>query len=458
MGERVKQLDLFREIIVDNFAGGGGASTGIELATGLSVDIAINHDPAAIAMHKANHPDTEHYLESVWDVDPKKAVRGRKVGLCWLSPDCTHFSKAKGGKPKKKKVRGLAWIAVRWAIAVRPRVIMLENVEEFKTWGPLDEQGYPIKDKSGKTFRSFIKALESLGYEVEFRELRACDYGAPTTRKRFFMIARCDGRPITWPDATHGEPDELKVQLGLKKPYRTAGEIIDWSIPTPSIYTRKKPLAKNTMIRITRGIEKFVTGSQKPYIVDNKACFLQHYYTAIGDEVRASGLDEPLATIPTANRFGLVTAFLAKNYGGNYKGAGIDIRNPLHTITVKDHHSLVTAFLTKYYGSGIGQSLDEPLHTIPTKDRFGLVTVRGEDYRITDIGMRMLQPRELFNAQGFPEEYIIDRDNEGNNYPKSAQVARCGNSVPPPFAEHLVRANLPELCSVESKYRRLVAI
>ncbi|WP_371922576.1 DNA cytosine methyltransferase [Sporosarcina sp. Marseille-Q4943] len=417
------QLDLFREIIVDNFAGGGGASSGIELATGLSVDIAINHDPAAIAMHKANHPDTEHYLESVWEVDPIEVVKGRKVGLAWFSPDCTHFSKAKGGTPKKKEVRGLAWVAVRWAATVRPRVIMLENVEEFKTWGPLDENGQPDPDKKGKTFFSFINALKHLGYEVDFKELRACDYGAPTTRKRFFMIARCDGKPITWPDATHGEPDELKVQLGLKKPYRTAGEIIDWSIPTPSIYTRKRPLAKNTMIRIIRGIEKFIIGTDSPYIVNAKACFVQHYYTHQGSEVRASGLDEPLATIPTANRFGLVTAFL-----------------------------------TKYYGSGIGQSLDEPLHTIPTKDRFGLVTVRGEDYRITDIGMRMLQPRELFNAQGFPQDYIIDRDDEGNSYPKSAQVARCGNSVAPPFAEHIVRANLPELCSEESKYRRLVAI
>lgn len=405
------QLDLFREIIVDNFAGGGGASEGIEMATGLNVDIAINHDPAAIAMHKANHPETEHYLESVWDVDPVEVVKGRKVGLAWFSPDCTHFSKAKGGTPKKKEVRGLAWVAVRWAATVRPRVIMLENVEEFKTWGPLDESGHPIPEKKGKTFLSFVNALKHLGYEVAFKELRACDYGAPTTRKRFFMIARCDGKPITWPEATHGDPDELKVQLGLKNPYRTAGEIIDWSIPTPSIFSRKKPLAKNTMIRINRGIQRFILDSEKPYIVENKACFIQHYYTHQGAEVRGSGLDEPLATIPTANRFGLVTAFL-----------------------------------TKYYGQGVGQSLDEPLHTIPTKDRFGLVTVHGQDYRITDIGMRMLQPRELFNAQGFPTEYIIDRDYEGKSYPKSAQVARVGNSVPPPFAEVLVRENLPELC------------
>lgn len=299
----------------------------------------------------------------------------------------------------------------------------MENVEEFQGWGPLDENGHPIKEQQGDTFFSFIKSLESLGYEVDFKELRACDYGAPTTRKRFFLIARCDGKPITWPEATHGDPSELNVQLGLKNPYRTAGEVIDWSIPAPSIYTRKRPLVKNTMIRINRGIERFITGTDKPYVVNNHACFIQHYYTHQGNEVRGSGLDEPLATIPTANRFGLVTAFL-----------------------------------TKYYGQGVGQSLNEPLHTISTRDRFGLVTVKGHPYKITDIGMRMLQPHELFKAQGFPDEYIIDKDSEGNIYPKTQQVARVGNSVPPPFAEHLVRANLPELCSVESKYRRLVAI
>ncbi|MBB6446484.1 DNA cytosine methyltransferase [Bacillus benzoevorans] len=451
----MRQLDLFREIIVDNFAGGGGASTGIEMATGLSVDIAINHDPAAIALHKANHPDTEHYCENVWDVDPAKAVKGRKVGLAWFSPDCKHFSKAKGGKPVSKKIRGLAWIAVKWAIAVKPRVIMLENVEEFKTWGPL-KGGYPDPDKKGKTFNSFVKALKSLGYEVDFRELRACDYGAPTTRKRFFMIARCDGKPIVWPKPTHGDPESLAVKTGKLKPWRTASEVIDWSIGTPSIFERKKPLAKNTMLRIGRGIQKFILESNEPFIVNDKACFIQHYYTHQGSETRASGLYEPLATIPTANRFGLVTAFLAKNYGGNYTGAGISLREPLHTITVKDHHSLVAAFLTKYYGSDVGQSLHSPLHTITTKDRFGLVTVKGENYRITDIGMRMLQPRELFNAQGFPLEYIIDKDYTGKVYPKTEQVARCGNAVPPPFADALVRANLPEFCSNESRYKTAV--
>jgi DNA (cytosine-5)-methyltransferase 1 len=412
----LKQLDLFREIIVDNFAGGGGASTGIEMATGLSVDIAINHDPAAIAMHKVNHPDTEHYCESVWDVDPQEAVKGRKVGLAWFSPDCKHFSKAKGGKPVEKKIRGLAWIAVKWAIAVRPRVIMLENVEEFKTWGPLTEEGYPDEKQKGKTFSSFVKALESLGYEVEFKELKACDYGAPTTRKRFFMVARCDGKPIVWPQVTHGDPNSLEVQAKKLLPWRSASEIIDWDIGTPSIFTRKKPLADNTMLRISRGIKKFVIDSKKPFIMDGKASFIQHYYTHQGKETRASSLYEPLATIPTANRFGLVTAFL-----------------------------------TKYYGSDIGQSINEPLHTITTRDRFGLVTLKGENYKITDIGMRMLQPRELFNGNSFPETYIIDRDYLGNHYPKKEQVARCGNSVPPKFSEALVRANNPEFCGGQSK-------
>lgn len=511
------QLDLFREIIVDNFAGGGGASAGIEMATGLNVDIAINHDPAAIAMHKANHPDTEHYLESVWDIDPVEVVKGRKVGLCWLSPDCRHFSKAKGGKPVSKEVRGLAWVAINWAIRVRPRVIMLENVEEFKTWGPLKinarGEWVPDPNKKGMTFRSFVKSFKALGYKVATKELRACDYGAPTTRKRLFLIARCDGKSIVWPEPTHGTPDDVNVQLGLKKPYRTAGEIIDWSLDCPSIFTRKKPLAENTMRRIARGIQKFVLNDPKPYIVrigqtgfggdrlqyeldrplttiTTKAehClvtptimvnttghpgskldkplktittgghhalvapFLATYYTETTENgVRGQSIKEPVATIPTANRFGLVTAFIAQHFKSSI---GQRADKPLNTITTVNKASLVKAFLMKYYGQGVGQSLKEPLHTIPTKDRFGLVTLKGTDYRIVDIGMRMLQPHELFAAQGFPEKYIIDRDHQGKKYPKSAQVARCGNAVPPPFAEALVRANLPELCRRDLKIAR----
>jgi len=477
----MQQLNLFREIIVDNFAGGGGASTGIEMATGLSVDIAINHDPDAIAMHKVNHPDTEHYCESVWDVDPVKAVKGRKVGLAWFSPDCKHFSKAKGGKPIEKKIRGLAWIAVKWAIAVKPRVIMLENVEEFKTWGPLNDEGYPDITQKGKTFVSFVKALESLGYKVEFKELRACDYGAPTIRKRFFMVARRDGKPIEWPKSTHGDPLSLEVQAGKPKPWRTASEVIDWSIGTPSIFGRKKDLSDNTMRRIARGIQRFVIDKPNPFVVrigqtgfggdrlqyeldkplttiTTKAehllvtPFISSYYTETSENgVRGLTVIEPLHTITAGgNRFALISAFIAQHFGTS---TGHILDKPLNTITAVNKASLVTAFLTKYYGSDVGQAIDNPLHTVTTRDLFGLVTIKGQDYQIVDIGMRMLQPHELFAAQGFPQNYIIDQDSEGKNYSKAKQVARCGNAVPPPFADALVRANLPEMSVVNSRYK-----
>ena len=449
----MKQLDIFREIIVDNFAGGGGASTGIEMATGMSVDIAINHDPAAIEMHKLNHPDTEHYCESVWDVDPIEACKGRKVGLAWFSPDCKHFSKAKGGKPLDQNIRGLAWVAVRWAKAVKPRVIMLENVEEFKTWGPLLENGYPDEQRKGETFQQFIGALEELGYKVEFRELRACDYGAPTIRKRFFMIARCDGKPIVWPEPTHAHPESLEVQRGMKKPWRTASEIIDWSIGTPSIFDRKKPLAENTLKRIARGIKKFVIDAKQPFIVEDDklgASFLTQYYTETnGAEVRGQDLNSPIYTIPTANRFGLVTAYVAQHFKSSI---GHSLDQPLNAITTVNKASLVQAFLTKYYGTGEGQGLDEPLHTITTKDRFGLVTVHGTPYQIVDVGMRMLQPHELYPAQGFPTNYLIDKYADGRPIPKTDQLKRVGNSVSPPIPEALVRGNLPEYCASSSRY------
>lgn len=536
------------ELIVDNFAGGGGASTGIELATGRSVDIAINHDPAAIAMHRANHPETEHYCESVWDVDPRKVTGGRPVGLVWLSPDCKHFSKAKGGKPVEKGIRGLAWVGVRWAATVRPRVITLENVEEFKTWGPLLKDGYPDPTQKGRTFNCFVNALRRQGYKVEWRELRACDYGAPTIRKRLFLVARCDGRPIVWPEPTHGDPESEEVKSGKLKPWRTAAEIIDWSIPCPSIFERKKPLAENTMRRIARGMQRFVIDNPKPFIVRVNHSGSNHHYTDSIDEPfktvtskngwglvtpyiarigqtgfggdrmqyeatdplttvttkaehllvsptlieigygegpsqapRVPGLQKPLGTVVSGGRkHAVVAAFLAKHYGGNYNGPGGDLQDPTPTITTVDHNALVTshlmilrnnqygqslnepiptvtaggghvgevrAFLIKYYGSADnGQQLNDPMHTITTKDRFGLVTVEGVDYQIIDIGMRMLEPHELFAAQGFPANYIIDVDADGKKYPKSAQVARCGNAVPPPFAEALVRANLPEMC------------
>ena len=444
--DRMKQLSLFREIIVDNFAGGGGASTGIETATGLSVDIAINHDPAAIEMHKLNHPDSEHYCESVWDVDPIEACRGRKVGLAWFSPDCKHFSKAKGGKPVDKNIRGLAWIAVKWAIAVKPRVIMLENVEEFKTWGPLTNDGYPDESKKGETFNSFVKALESLGYEVDFRELRACDYGTPTIRKRFFMIARCDARPIVWPEPTHAHPDSLEVQLGIKKPWRQANEIIDWSIGTPSIFKRKKPLAENTMNRLSKGIKKFVIDNPQPFIVNGESDVAASLLTQDKDFTTNAG---QVNTIQTANHPDLVTAYIAQHYKSS---VGQELSKPLNAITTVNKASLVQAFLTKYYGSDVGQGLEEPLHTITTKDRFALVTVYGTPYQIIDVGMRMLQPHELYPANGFPKNYIIDKYADGRPIPKSEQVYRCGNAVPPQLPEMLVRENLPEFCASTSRY------
>lgn len=440
-------MSLFREIIVDNFAGGGGASTGIELATGRSVDIAINHDPAAIAMHRENHPETEHYCENVWEVDPVKACGGRKVALAWFSPDCKHFSKAKGGKPVEKSIRGLAWVAIRWAKLVRPRVIMLENVEEFQTWGPLMVDNKPDPRYKGRTFHHFVHALKRYGYTVDWRELVASDYGAPTSRRRFFLIARCDGRPIRWPEPTHGAPDSLGVQSGRLKPWRTAAEVIDWGVECKSIFERPKPLCEKTMRRIARGLKKFVLDNPEPYIVKRKAPYIIQYHSETAkNEVRGQSMEMPLMTADSSNRYGLVTAWMMHYYG---QSIGSPADAPLGTITARGQHiAQVEAFLIKYYGQGDAQNIMEPLHTITTKDRFGLVEVKGRPYQIIDIGMRMLTPRELFRAQGFPDSYIIDRDADGKAYPRSAQVARCGNAVPPPFAEALTRANLPDMCSM----------
>ena len=450
------------ELIVDNFAGGGGASTGIEDATGCCVDIAINHDPEAIKMHKANHPYTEHYCEDVWQVDPVKACKGYPVGLAWFSPDCKHFSKAKGGKPKDKFIRGLAWVACRWAGLVRPRVIMLENVEEFKTWGPLNRGHHPIKSKQGKTFEKFVQQLMDLGYELQFKELVAADYGAPTMRKRFFMIARCDGKPIVWPKPTHGPADSAEVKAGLIKPYIGAYTQLDFSLPCPSIFDtseeiKKKygiravrPLARKTMDRIARGVKKFVLDNPDPFVIEDESedikmpILIQYHSETTKDEVRGQGIENPIMTVDSSNRYGLVTSFISKFYKS---GTGQDIREPLHTITAGDgHFGEVRAFLTKYYGSGTGQDIKEPLDTITAQDRFGLVTIYGTEYQIVDIGLRMLEPKELYGCQGFPEDYIIDRDCEGKGYPRAEQVRRCGNAVCPPIPTALVRANLKDLC------------
>lgn len=489
------------ELIIDSFAGGGGASTGIEMATGLSVDIAINHDPEAIRMHKTNHPSTKHYCESVWDVDPVKVCEGHPVALAWFSPDCKHFSKAKGGKPKDKNIRGLAWVALRWAGKVRPRVIMLENVEEFKTWGPLNRGHRPIKAKQGVTFRKFIGQLEDLGYQVEYRELVAADYGAPTMRKRFFLVARCDGRPIVWPEPTHAPADSIFVSAGVREPYIGAYTQIDFSLPCPSIFETAeeikekygikavRPLAEKTMQRIARGIKKFVLDNPEPFIVSEDEetiapALIQYHSETTQNEVRGQGIKEPIMTVDGSNRYGLVTSFLHKYYDGGYKGAGDDVKNPLPTVTAIDHNSIcaatliqmnnhcdgrdieqplptitegdghfgeVRALLIKYYGQGTGQDIRKPLDTVTAQDRFGLVTIQGTDYQIVDIGLRMLEPKELYGCQGFPEDYIIDHDSEGKSYPRSEQVKRCGNAVCPPIPAALVRVNLPELCRKDTE-------
>lgn len=469
---------LPHELIVDNFAGGGGTSTGLEQAFGRPVDIAINHDPKALAMHRINHPETEHYCESVWDVDPSEITGNQPVGLVWLSPDCKHFSKAKGGKPVEKKIRGLAWIALRWAAKTRPRVIMLENVEEFKTWGRVAEDGKPCPKYKGETFRSFVKALRYQGYKVEWRVLRACDYGAPTIRKRFFLIARRDGLPISWPIATHGDPKDKGVQKGLLKPYRTAAECIDWSIECPSIFDRKRPLVDATLKRIFNGLDKFLFNCLDPFVVDG-AVVPVLTECANATSPRTMATNEPLRTICAQVKGGhhaLISAHIAKNYTGVI---GSSVNEPVHTVTAKDHNSLVVSHLSKLRNNCVGQSIKEPMHTItaggghfaevrafltafygnekngnslyeplrtiPTRDRFGLVTINNQAYQVIDIGFRMLQPVELFRAQGFPENYIFEKGLDENGQEirltKTEQARMVGNSVCPQLSRALVQAN-----------------
>jgi DNA (cytosine-5)-methyltransferase 1 len=553
-------LNLGSELIIDLFAGGGGASCGIEQGIGRAVDIAVNHDPMAITMHEANHPGTHHFCESVFKVNPISVTDNQPVGLLWASPDCTHHSKAKGGKPVSAKRRGLAWVVIKWARRTRPRVIMLENVEEFEDWGPVIPKTGPTGEvlrfpdgkpmlvpcpaRKGQEFQKFKAQLQRLGYQVEHRQLRACDYGAPTIRKRFFLIARRDGRPIVWPKPSHGPANSLPVRRGRQQPFRTAAECIDWSIPCPSIFDRKKPLAENTLRRIAKGIQRFVLDAAEPFVIaidhgsarsgcvwpgseplttittENRHALVVPSITKFRTGAVGHGVDEPLHTV-TANSFvkrpggaapfglvtahiqrdfwnsvgspagapvgtvtaggggkaALVTAFMAKHYGGV---VGTELRKPIGTITTIDHHSLVAAhminlkgsdrrasaatdpaaticaggthaglvaaFMAPYYGSGSGETgrdIRQPAPTCTTKDRLQLVTVSidGETYVITDIGMRMLQPRELFKANGFPDDYIIDPIVNGKPLPKYAQVRMCGNSVPPVWPKALVRAN-----------------
>ena len=584
------QETLDSEIIVDSFAGGGGASTGIELALGRIVNAAINHDPAAIRMHEANHPYTEHYQASVWDVDPETVCRGRPVALAWFSPDCKHFSKAKGAALVDRRIRGLAWIVLRWAAKVRPRVIILENVEEFQTWGPV-RKGKPVKKLAGTTFQKFVGQLRALGYTVEWRELVAADYGTPTTRRRLVLIARCDGRAIVWPERTHAPRDSAEVRSGKLLPWRSAAEIIDWSLPCPSIFSTKdeiherygisavRPLADNTMRRIIRGVDKFTIKSGAPFIVDcnhsggghvtdsqepcktitakhtggicrpilapltmtntsnsvgapisapmntvrtgggggqmlvttslmcigqtgggnrirslhepapttvskQEACLvassLIQYHTEKTESARAAGLDKPICTVDAANRYGLTCANLVEYYGG---GRPLDVQSPMHTVTSHDREAVVAAHVVKYKRDEVGTRPSEPLPTQTAGGVFGcckavlckigtserlhhwpqirdllnrycgyalgeddllLLSIGGVLYYIADIGLRMLSPRELYNAMGFPPDYIIDHDAAGKPYPKTQQVARCGNAVCPPMAAAVVAANLPE--------------
>lgn len=628
------QIDLFDEIIIDNFAGGGGASTGIELALGRPVTVAINHDPAAILMHKTNHPYTLHLQDNVWNIDPVEICAGRQVGLAWFSPDCKHFSKAKGAALVDRNIRGLAWIVLKWAGTVRPRVIMLENVEEFQTWGPV-RKGKPVKSRQGQTFQQWKSQLESLGYVVEHRELVAADYGAPTTRKRFVLTARCDGKPIVWPQRTHAPADSPEVKAGALKPWRSAAEIIDWSLPCPSIFESSeqikeryglkamRPLKDNTMRRIARGVDKFVIKNAKPFIipvgygerkgqqprvndiddpvgtlvgtVKHNVCkpvltpygiqvnhggadrlfdagkpldtvtgkhgygvaeavlaplhmhnntnaagtnmrdpvntittggqqmlitphlskffggvvgapadgpmptvtavdhnsivaptLIQYHTEQSSKEVRAYDFDKPLMTTDGANRFGVAAAHLTEYYGNAQDG--LPIGDPVHTITAKDRNGITMTHITEFKGQDIGQKSDDPLRTITAsvgefgavhtrlekvsgcqdlkhwpkvrlmlntycgyniaEDEILLLNIGGVDYFISDIGLRMLTPKELYKAQGFPDDYIIDHDYTGKPYPKNQQVARCGNSVCPPMAAAVVRANMPEYAVV----------
>ena len=433
-----------KDLIIDAFAGGGGASVGIEMALGRPVDIAINHDPDAILMHKTNHPDTLHLTEDIFKVNLKKYVKGQHVALMWASPDCTSHSKAKGGKPREKGLRILPWAVYKHAKAILPDVILMENVEEIQQWGPLDEKGYPIPERKGEDYKKFITAMKNLGYRFGSRELVAADYGAPTTRKRWYAVFRRDGLEIRFPKQTHSADG-----IGFEK-WKPCGDYIDWSDLGSSIFERKKPLAEATQKRIANGIKKYIIDAESPYIVrsgEALAYIIQYHGETRAGDSRGQLLIEPIKTIDTSNRYGLVTAFITKYYK---TGIGQGCDEPLHTITTSPgHFGLVSAFLIKYYGGGCGQTLDRPLDTITTKDRFGLVNVildiEGEKYIISDIFLRMLKPEELKLMQGFPKDYIIDRDYNWKKYPIAKQVARIGNSVVPIMAEKLVEANCPYL-------------
>lgn len=423
-------------LIIDCFAGGGGASKGIEQALGRCIDIAVNHDPQAIRIHRVNHPKTKHLTEDIFEVDLLKYTKGQHVSLMWASPDCTQFSKAKGGKPRISGIRMLPWAVYKHAASIQPDVIIMENVEEIQQWGPLDDTGHPIKEHAGEEYDRFIRSVCGLGYTFESRELVAADYGAPTTRKRWYAIFRKDHSSIRWPHRTHYQYIN----------WEPCGKYIDWSDLGRSIFDRKKPLAEATQRRIANGIRKYIIENPQPYVVqdDRAMAFLISYHAEQKTtDARGQCLDEPIRTLDTSNRYGLVTAFITKYYK---TGIGQSCNEPLHTITTSPgHFGLVSAFLIKYYGTGCGQRLDEPIGTIVTKDRFGLVgvvlTIQGEKYIIYDIFLRMLKPEELKLMQGFPADYILDHDITGAPIPVAQQVAKIGNSVAPPVARAIVAAN-----------------
>lgn len=475
-------------LIIDCFAGGGGASVGIEMALGRPVDIAVNHDPDAILMHRTNHPDTLHLTEDIFRVDMQKYVRGRHTALMWASPDCTSHSRAKGGRPRNSGLRILPWAVFLHAQAIRPDVVIMENVEEIMQWGPLDSGGHPDPERKGEDYKKFTAAMKTLGYEYESRVLAAADYGAPTTRKRWYAVFRRDGRDIVWPEPTHSR----NGGNGLKK-WEPIYKYLDLGNPGKSVFGRKKPLAEKTMKRIARGLDRFVFRSPQPFIVQvnhgggnfrgqsiheplqtvtRKHGFglvtpllVQYHSETTKSGVRGQKVTQPLQTIDTSNRYGLVMPYMTKFYKSG-TGQGLDM--PIHTVTTSPGHSgtvsvlaagwkelvkagideetaekctWVSRFIMEYYGCGTGQELTEPLHTIVTKDRFALVTVFGEKYVILDIFLRMLTPEELKLGQGFPKDYIIDRDYKGNRYPAGKQVARIGNSVVPVMAQKLVECN-----------------
>jgi DNA (cytosine-5)-methyltransferase 1 len=538
-------------VIADNFAGGGGVSEAFRRAIGRAPHHAINHDDEALAMHAANHPETKHHHASVWDVDPSEICAGKRISAAWFSPDCKDHSSAKGGKPVDRKIRALAWVAVRWAKRVAPEVIFLENVPEFRDWGPCIEiDGELRRDpaRKGQTFRKFVRRLEAHGYSVEWRIMKACDYGAPTSRKRLLMVARRDGLPIVWPEPTHGP-----ALIGLK-PYRTAAECIDWSIPCPSIfmnadeakaYTKKtgikikRPLVDNTLARIAAGCDRFVFKTAQPFVVSLRGTEPSHIRSSsrgleeplrtisadgwhhgvvmpylvpaahgpkAGHDRRAHDINAPVPTITAERRssFALVAPFLVQNGQGERVGQrprwmdiekplgtvvacgqrhaivqvafvangnsmrdsggfniGHPIDVPMSTVTAQRQKSLVSvqfdteydpqraaavaAFLMRYNGTSIGQSLHDPLSTIDTKDRFALVTVTFDGWpplTLADIGYRLLEPRELFRAQGVDDSYVIDPlGPDGDPLSRTAQIRMCGNMVPPDLAAAVIAAN-----------------